>query len=611
MIQQTFIAVPSENIVLGASAYFVYSLLADRRCIVSASCKQVLDRCDRPDSLENHASRIASDLGLGPDKHAVVARVLQVFVRKGLVVSTSAFFKNAPESPLHVHPIASVALITADRPKLLERAVCSYVRQFKTCSNDVDLVAMDDSRSYDARQHNLRSLTEASRDVSARYAGLSEKLSYIAHLTRAGIDPDVAAFTILGAFPVECCTMGANRNAVLLDTVGEQVLTADDDTTCGFVCHPEGRDALCLTSHENPRAAWFYRDRTELLANIKWTSYDIVRAHECLLGADVRSLVLSTPAHLLSWDKTCRHLHKSLGSGGGRIVVTMNGIVGDSGAYTPKQLLMSSGQVRQSLAESELAFNNAFGSREVLSVVPSKTVTHYSSCQATTLGLANTELLPPFFPIGRNEDGVFGTLLGLTAPTSFLGHVPVAIFHDAPPGRKYDAFPSFRIADIVMAVLSVVRRDRDDDMGLTLRFLGREALEIAGLPDADFWEFIYRAASMIEAERLRVIDSVLQRLGSEASHWKQEARTFRAHVLHQLMDREFCIPAEFAHIPSKDCAKKRVQELIRMTGAFLHAWPDMIEAARGLRSRGIRISVEASRAGATAAVQEMRQPRSA
>ena len=40
-------------------------------------------------------------------------------------------------------------------------------------------------------------------------------------------------------------------------------------------------------------------------------------------------------------------------------------------------------------------------------------VTHDSSCMATCVGLANRTLLPPFMPVGRNEDGSAPDVLDL------------------------------------------------------------------------------------------------------------------------------------------------------------------------------------------------------
>jgi hypothetical protein len=42
----------------------------------------------------------------------------------------------------------------------------------------------------------------------------------------------------------------------------------------------------------------------------------------------------------------------------------------------------------------------------------------------------------------------------------------------------------------------------------------------------------------------------------------------------------------------RDVVKARVRDLIRITGRLFHAWPDMVDAARELRNKGIRISAD-------------------
>ena len=71
---------------------------------------------------------------------------------------------------------------------------------------------------------------------------------------------DVIEFAL---FDPEGCgmTAGANRNALLLHSVGDMVLSVDDDTVCSVAESPRLRDGLALSSGANPTDFRFFPDR--------------------------------------------------------------------------------------------------------------------------------------------------------------------------------------------------------------------------------------------------------------------------------------------------------------------------------------------------------------
>ena len=109
----------------------------------------------------------------------------------------------------------------------------------------------------------------ATHGATVRYAGLEEKLAWADKLVARGdLPPDVVRFALFGVEPCRY-TSGANRNALLLDTVGELTLSVDDDTVCRIAVRPGGgRDGLAVTSDRDPAEYWFFPDRETALASV-------------------------------------------------------------------------------------------------------------------------------------------------------------------------------------------------------------------------------------------------------------------------------------------------------------------------------------------------------
>ncbi|HSW48817.1 MAG TPA: hypothetical protein VLH09_01520, partial [Bryobacteraceae bacterium] len=92
----------------------------------------------------------------------------------------------------------------------------------------------DDSRSRADRELNRAVLRSAAsrHSFEIQYAGREEKLRYAEALLSGGdLFPEVVHFALFGLGD-GTPTMGANRNAILLQTQGSLVLCVDDDTVC-------------------------------------------------------------------------------------------------------------------------------------------------------------------------------------------------------------------------------------------------------------------------------------------------------------------------------------------------------------------------------------------
>lgn len=580
-----------ESLGLGADRFLIYVPGTEKRFLLSSIAQEVLQRCKGSRALEAHLSRISGLMNVPASGWSLVKEALDELLDKGLLVEESSLITSISSSSIaevRERSITSLAFLTADRTAQLQRSLASYSENYRSYGRQVEIIVMDDSRSEASRRQSLQCLrhTEGGRPV--QYGGSKEKLSYIGELARQGIDPAIARFAMLGTFGAESCTTGANRNCVLLDTVGELVLMADDDTICKIVPHPQRDGMVKFGGHEIPREAWFYNTREEVSASAKCEPCDLLGEHERMLGKRLVNIISQTPANRVDIATACKHLLAGLQHGDAKVVFTMTGMAGDSGAGCAQNVILSSKRVLAELNENEAAFQRALASREVLWVARSQTITHSVQCQAAGLGLANGELLPPFFPIGRNEDGVFGSL-NLLLPTSFQGHVPVALLHDALPGRQYQRLPPFRMANLILSLVAYTAPAQNRTMQTTLRSIGRSLLEISAFPGQEFWDSVFTAVSRSHARTVRMLQLSSRRVTNCSPYLQAEIEKYQEHIFASLTARNGSVPEEFHGLPP-ELARERTRELVQIAGHLFFAWPDLVAAARDLKRKGMRLT---------------------
>jgi hypothetical protein len=102
---------------------------------------------------------------------------------------------------------------------------------------------------------------------------------------------------------------------------------------------------------------------------------------------------------------------------------------------SPIYFLSLHGPSRARLLSSETVYRRALARQQVLRAVTRPTVSDATFCMALNLGVDNRELLPPFTPVQRNQDGVFARILHACFQGGLFGFLPWAVLHQAPSTR--------------------------------------------------------------------------------------------------------------------------------------------------------------------------------
>jgi len=215
------------------------------------------------------------------------------------------------------------------------------------------------------------------------------------------------------------------------------------------------------------------------------------------------------------------------------------------------------------------------------------------------VGLDKRSLLPPFMPVLRNSDSLFGTLLPLVDPDAFFGYLPQAITHLPPerrgcPGRSYLATPagSDSISMIGMVILSfpltATAGGTETDRTMAL---GRYLQSVSRLGVPEFIEFLLprylrdKARLIGELERLLVIHK------GQPQAWAEDVQGSIDAIYAALETRASLCPRDLCVGRTPDEAIALLLDLIGRYGELLEYWPDIVIAAKNLRERGIRLAV--------------------
>jgi len=597
--QDRYRAVDIAVLPCGEAETLVYARGTHTPRVLEAFETAVLQQCDRFRTLDEHATEITTALGLDGSEKAPVRDLLEALRSDGLLWEHGALCRRtrAAASDSGDAAITTLAITTCDRPRLLGRLLESCVEAGGDTPGTRDLLVLDDSRNETSRAQNqtLAQGFGARTGARVRYLGPGEKRAVVRALARGDggerFETSLLEHALLD--PHHCRrTLGANRNAMLLAQVGEVLLCADDDTTSRLAPTPGSSGGLALSSDLDVTQLWFHADADRALAMAPLEAANLFSQHGRLLGRSPGAcLEAVAPGDdgAVSLSGASPSLIRMIASGRGRVRVTVPGVVGDSGMGGTSYYLGLQGPGRQRLL-SEFATHRT--TRGLLRAATRHTLTDSPFLMTPQAGLDNREVLPPFFPVGRNSDGLFGLTLRSCLPEGLIAHLPYAIDHAPPDARRVTSadlasFPAtLRISDVVEYGLRSCRfgpavlepEDRLDELGRHLQGLGR-------LSRSDFVELICLQRWQARGALATHLDRLLTRYDALPEAWAADVEA----LLEQLHERVFQVATVAPTDLPRDSDDERIamsQHLLFRFGEVLQAWPSLVNAARRLREQG-------------------------
>jgi hypothetical protein len=587
----------------GAGLTLVYSKLNRAAHVLPDQLVYLLDQCRTFKTLAEHARDCCRSTSGGDGLIPQVEGHLMALAAAGLLVAESEIAARLPHAcaSFAAGKIATVGIVTRNRAGSLRRCLTSYIENSRRHGRANDFVVMDNSEEAQTRDQIRWMLQSLKHDygVKVSYAGREEKTRFASALTAlCEAPPEIIDFALFD--PEGCgCSIGANRNALLLHTAGDLAFGADDDTVCRIAPAPDMRGGLAFDSRWEIMRFWFFPNHESALRAVAFVEEDILGLHERLVGRSLSDLASSSlDAGGLRFDQVDSRPLRDIERHRGRVLATFNGIVGDSGMHTPVPYLVLGADSRARLVRSEQDYLSAWTSREVLRVVDREYISASAWCVTTAYAFDNRSLLPPFMPVLRSEDDLFGLTLQACFDDGYFGYLPWALVHAPAESRTYppdsitSEASSISMLHLMLAAITSFRVWPGlMNEAERLRALGRHLIEIGSLRQPDFEEFARLHIWRLQCDYARYHEQHLAACGAQPEFWASDIRRFTETLRRALPGKDYLVPRDLlAARRDPEEARCLARRLVFRFGQLLHWWPELVEAARTLRDREHRLA---------------------
>jgi hypothetical protein len=485
-----------------------------------------------------------------------------------------------------------LGITTCNRFPQMRRCIMSYAADLRRHDRKFDMVVVDDSADVAAREACREWLGAFAKkfQVAVSYAGYEEKREFIDRLARIGISPQLIRFALTNSLGIGA-SPGANRNTLLLHTLGDLVLSCDDDSVCRLGDLRHGDQSVRVTPFGNANMdVHFVTSRRVAVSGVPQADRDLMTAHEELLGRTLDEVI---PHNSQGAPVSLRRAGAGPAApGDGRVGITISGVLGDSGLPNLMSFVFSRGQVRKRLLQHwDLILTP--NSLNIICGVPFPVISRKSSIMMTSAtGLDNRLLLPPFLPSGRGEDSLFGPTTRKCFPDLYTGFIPVAVLHARETSSACEpvcAPP--RLSEFLMFILEACPDQDDRTVQERLRRVGAHLVECGAACPADFRDYLKSIAIRRIGALTGMCEYLLREFHSEPECWALEIRQALARLQQQLSEADLGLPAD---LPGGKCDSRytALQQFIRNLGELSRAWPDIVAASLLLRRSGYCIGHE-------------------
>jgi hypothetical protein len=400
--------VDCERVSLPNGGVLLIHKLSDRQMVVAHEVSTALQSCNIFRTLAKHVEVLTTTIPQLAGQQEDVAQVLGMVKDAGLLTTAESVCERISPQQLPTTatlPPTRVFLITCDRPPAVQRLLQSMLMA-GNLSRHEQLFLIDDSRDPQNAELN-REMVEKFNLNSPRdmqYVGAKQQ-EYLLNTLVAEL-PDQEAgihFLIDRQRWAEHKSYGLARTLCLLLSVDSRAIVMDDDVICAAVASPHKRTGLAFG--DMGREVEFYTSEQDILARTAKAEFDPLTGHAQCLGLSMAQAISKLGVcELQAKDlQEANATYISQWHADSPVLITQSGTMGDPG--TP-------------------------GTEWVYTIDPASTKLqnrHYWMGQPRPIfskmavisqvtGLDNSHLLPPYFPVFRGEDYLFGAMVEYLHP---------------------------------------------------------------------------------------------------------------------------------------------------------------------------------------------------
>jgi hypothetical protein len=522
---------------------------------------------------------------------AVTSAVLEVFQEAGFLISRSDWTARMRQPLPAEERISTLGIMTSDREPTLLRCIRSFAANALEHNREPNFAVYDDAPHRSALEA-IRTFKQE-HGTKLLYAGADEKRAFIAAAEKAGVPPHVLHFCLFGEGDAKPTT-GANRNAFLLDTAGELAFSADDDTLCQIYRPSPRSEEVVVESRDTFMESFRSYGDFESAAQSAVPEYrDILALHESVLNGGPSSIlerIERMPDDRFSSAIRDPWIVDSGSRGDARLVLSLNGSLGDSGSATAAHLLSLAGKSRDLMLRNEAMFQATLTNRYTVKSVPEVVVRRPFKIMSMFYGINNRFLVPPFFPLFRQQDALFGLMTSACVRGACIGYLPWMLVHRPDDERSYAPMESgigeIWPKDLILHCLDELPAvDAPLSTENRLWLLGMR-LKIVGSMGPDAFESLLRT---VQAEfltgQISALTDLLDSYPHSRRYWINAVKT-QIELRHErLVGGSNPLPEEL-----RSRGIGFFQRTLFAYGELLEWWPRIMELSKELKARGIRLA---------------------
>jgi len=496
--------------------------------------------------------------------------------------------------------IENVCIPTYNRSQKLEQLLNSVIENNSEFGRNPTVIVMDDSKNESTADQTkivLKKILEKNGTRAMRYGNRLMRKNFSRLLSNeTGVRQTVTDFLLLGEEGGEVPTGGSNRNSLILDSIGSLTLQLDDDMIVENKRPPENvREGIALTCGLQ-RSYWPYENFDEVAESGTPFHTDYLKIHEDFLGKSLYESIRHEDAAEKEFtiEYISEEMLHTLSRGHNRILSTFTGSYGDSGmAFSlPNR---NFGDSLRRLTKDRDTYQKFKEAKFLAQAVQIPTICRDPWCISMNIGL-DVRVLPPFFsPVQREDDTVFGMIAYSCFRDAFSMQLPYMILHNRNDLKTNPDFMLglFRATTILSSLIQWYSKTiKGNDSAKNLFELGTCFKKLGGMNIKIFKE---TAHAKFQTQTEEYLQGISYRLFTETDvpqYWRDDMARY-ANMISTFVTTPALPHTLLWDMPGNEDSRWMLfQKWVENFGDLLCEWPNIFEATKTLKSKGIRISEE-------------------
>ncbi|HEY9776430.1 MAG TPA: hypothetical protein V6C81_21900 [Planktothrix sp.] len=577
----------------GDGLELLHSDLSGTTTLIPSQDVALLQRCQSFATLDSHAARLCQEQGLGVLHIEAVRQKLATMAETGLLLSEARLLERIINDTGHdtSAAISYLGIPTRNRPLQLAQCLESYAQCMRATGREITIVVADqsDAAHVDANRSVLQKL-KSEFGCTIQHIDGSTTDDIVRRLSvQSGVDSSIVQYALGPRVSGGFCG-GANRNLLLLNSVGSLILQVDDDSKCRAIPPPEVSAQLLFSSDHDASDCWF-SSKDEVAALCDDANADMFALHEKYLGKTL-ARCMQQHDNQVNIDSANSSFFRRLASSNNKVSITNTGVAGESGRREGQPFIFTAGEKRERLVASKEKYDGAQQEQQIMRGARGTTINDGTLCFGFNLGIDNRTLVPPFMPFMRGEDTVFSTLFRVIWKGEYFAMLPWLAYHTGAArkvrGATIDTSDAIhlRFAELLGLMIQMYQgRSLQEETERRLTAAADWLIEIGTGPVKEFESVLQRIWWQATAANIRRLEQALKTHRGQPDYWAQDLIAHIRSYQQSLTDPSYLISADIIQLFGSNAAMERQRDMVAQFGAFLRAWPALRTAAAELRRR--------------------------